>query len=183
MSDTEEFIEQSRRIMRNIQVENTVLRDRVEELEMQLEQQPPPQPQPPQSTNTATAGIIDSLQQEMEKLSKQNHRLEAQLQQSRRQTTELLLSPASSRGQELRGNDRDEVERLSEELAWHAKLHLIAEKERLRLLDLLEFAGTEGRVVGREYGVLREKLSRISLRENGMGGNSISDTSSEKCLL
>ena len=190
MGDTEEFIEQSKRIMRNIQVENTFLKERIEDLEMQLEQQPQQQqPQPQQPTNTTAGGIIDSLQLEMEKLSQENHRLERLLQQSRRQTTELLLSPASRR-QELRTgdrdastSDRDEIERLSEELAWHAKLHLYAEKERLRLLDLLEFAGTEGKVVVRECGVLREKLSRISLREKGTEGSSISDTSSEKCLL
>jgi hypothetical protein len=163
MSDTEEFIEQSKRIMRNIQVENTTLKQRIEELEQQPQQQQQP-------TNNDAGGIIDSLQQEMEKLSKENHRLEGLLQQSRRQTTELLLSPQSRR-QEMGTGDRDaEIERLSEELAWHAKLHLYAEKERLRLLDLLEFAGTEGKVVVREYGVLREKLSRISLRDQVTGG-------------
>jgi hypothetical protein len=62
------------------------------------------------------------------------------------------------------GGDDSVVRRLSEELAWHAKLHLYAERERLRLLDLLEFAGLEGRVVGREVGVLRERLSVLSLR-------------------
>ena len=62
-----------------------------------------------------------------------------------------------------------EVARLSDELAWHAKLHLYAERERIRLLDLLEFAGLEGRVVGREVVGLREKLSMLSLRSVGSG--------------
>jgi predicted RNase H-like nuclease (RuvC/YqgF family) len=178
-------------MFRNIQVENNTLRERVEELEQQQQLNM-------QNTHgTAANEIIDELQRELERLSKDNHRLEGLLQQSRRQTTELLLSPQTHRtaGQsDIGGRDimnrEGEIERLSEELAWHAKLHLFAEKERLRLLDLLEFAGTEGKVVGREYGVLREKLSRISLKDaaaaagNGSGsGSVVSDGSSGKCLI
>ena len=61
------------------------------------------------------------------------------------------------------------MERLAEELAWHAKLHLYAEKERLRLLDLLEFAGREGKFVTKEYVGLREKFSKMSLRSEDSG--------------
>jgi predicted RNase H-like nuclease (RuvC/YqgF family) len=75
-------------MVRNIQVENNMLRERVEELE-QLNAQ-----------DTTRGGsevgvgneIIDELQRELERLSKENHRLERLLQHSRRQTTELLLS-------------------------------------------------------------------------------------------
>lgn len=184
VTDTEEFIEHSKRMVRNIQVENNTLRERVEELEQAQNQNTQ------NARNGAGAGeIVDELQRELEKLSKENHRLEGLLQQSRRQTTELLLSPQTQRNTlTINNGDRDdEIERLSEELAWHAKLHLYAEKERMRLLDLLEFAGREGKVVVREYGVLREKLSRISLNDvagGSVGGGSvISDGSSGKCLL
>ena len=177
VTDTEEFIEQSKRMVRNIQVENNMLRERVDELE-QAQQQTSQNGQNARNGGE-TGEILDELQHELEKLSKENHRLEGLLQQSRRQTTELLLSPQTHRTPAPSRDRDEEVERLSEELAWHAKLHLYAEKERMRLLDLLEFAGTEGKVVVKEVGVLREKLSKISLNDAGV----LSDGSSGKCLL
>jgi len=197
-SDTDEFIEQSKRLVRDIQVENNSLRAKVGELELvneRLVQRG--QHDGAHALGTVAGDIVGELQSELQRLGRENHRLQGLLQQSRRQTTELLLSPHTQRhtgtantnsNAIIDGRDKDaELDRLSEELAWHAKLHLLAEKERLRLLDLLEFAGTEGKVVGREYGVLREKLSRISLADqhNSVSERAsvVSDGSSGKCLL
>jgi len=102
---------------------------------------------------------VGALEGELRGLAEENHRLEKQVQISRAETALAAMSP---------GRD-DVVGRLSEELAWHAKLHLYAERERMRLLDLLEFAGLEGRVVGKEVGVLRERLSVLSLRSCDTG--------------
>lgn len=104
-----------------------------------------------------------------------NHALEVSLKQAQAESSALMASSRSAPrngdgvGCRCGGVGGGEVERLAEELAWHAKLHLYAEKERLRLLDLLEFAGREGKVVSREYVGLREKLSKLSLRSMDSG--------------
>jgi hypothetical protein len=64
---------------------------------------------------------------------------------------------------QLESSSKTEVERLSEELKWHSKLHLYAEKERIRLLDLLEFSGCEGKFQVNEVHFIREKCSQFSL--------------------
>ena len=141
--DTEEFIEHSKRILRNLQVENTSLKQKIEELEASNEMA------------RSRSESLDTVQSEMEKLVKENHRLEAEIQQLKSQQ---IMSPARPK------TASEEIVRLSEELAWHAKLHLYAEKERMRLLDLLDFAGKEGRIVGREFRGLQERFSKMSLR-------------------
>ena len=98
--------------------------------------------------------------------------LEVSLNKAQAESFALVTSPRVGRGGGACTGGccgGGEVERLAEELAWHAKLHLYAEKERLRLLDLLEFAGREGQVVSREYVGLREKLSKLSLRSQDSG--------------
>ena len=104
------------------------------------------------SSLSSYSTTVDSLQSELHSLTMKNHELEKLLQTCR--------SEHSSR------NTEAEVVRLSEELEWHAKLHLFAEKERMRLLDLLEFAGKEGQIVGKEYIGLKQKLSMMSLESN-----------------
>ena len=142
--DTEEFIEHSKRILRNLQIENTSLKQKIEELEASNEEMA-----------RSRSESLDTVQLEMEKLVKENHRLEAEIQQLKSQQ---IMSPAGPK------TASEEIVRLSEELAWHAKLHLYAEKERMRLLDLLDFAGKEGRIVGREFRGLQERFSKMSLR-------------------
>ena len=139
--DTEEFIEHSKRLFHSIHTENSTLKSRVSTLEIA-------------NAELRTSRILDSLQFQLETLVKENHRLEQELQISRAET---------SNARQRSGRD-EEINRLSEELAWHAKLHLFAEKERLRLLDLLEFAGREGQCVVKEYVGLKQKMSMISLR-------------------
>ena len=120
---------------------------------------------------------VDALQNELEAVVHKNHALEVSLNEARAEQSAYMASPRTVyNGGASRcvcggmgGGGRGEVERLAEELAWHAKLHLYAEKERLRLLDLLEFAGREGKVVSREYVGLREKLSKLSLRTQDSG--------------
>lgn len=146
--DTEEFIEHSKRLFTTLHTENTNLKAKIRNLE---------------NSNKN----IDSLQSELESLTRKNHELEKQLQSSRAGNHQHLTSPIPSVASRRRSGEMSEVERLSEELEWHAKLHLYAEKERLRLLDLLEFAGREGKIVGREYVGLKQKMSMISLRSQG----------------
>jgi type I site-specific restriction endonuclease len=158
--DTDEFIEHSKRMFRNIQIENNALRMKVEELqESKLEME------------KAKLDSVDQLQVELERLSKENHRLEHLMQESQKETTQVVMSP---RPTSRESHSDEEIVKLKEELEWHAKLNLYAEKERMRLLDLLDFAGKEGKLVVKEYIGLREKMSKISLR---------SDTDSCKCLI
>lgn len=150
--DTEEFLESSKRLFNTLHQENASLKMKIHSMER----------------NTK---LIDTLQSELETQVQENHRLENLLQQSRAENHHLEKSP----NVRMRDNHTDrEIERLSEELEWHAKLHLFAEKERLRLLDLLEFAGREGQIVGREYVGLKQKMSMFSLR---------SQESDCKCLV
>lgn len=151
-----EFIEYSKRIIRNLQLENESLRNKMKHLGLtNVEQQ------------SSKRERIDTLQAELERLVAKNHRLEIELQTVK---SEASLSSVGAA----------EIARLSEELEWHAKLHLYAEKERKRLLDLLDFAGREGEFTVREAIGLREKLSKISLRS----GVSTSEAgSSYKCLV
>lgn len=158
----------SKRLLNSLYQENTQLKSKIQSLE--------------QSSKT-----IDTLQLELQTLAEENHRLEVLLQ---RRNSEMhnLKSPTprstttrstgwktqTSDPRERQKSDSEtrrsaaelekEVERLSEELAWHSKLHLFAEKERLRLLDLLEFSGNEGKIVGKEIVGLRQKVSMFSLR-------------------
>jgi len=145
-----EAVESSKRALAALYAQNTSLQHRIQSLE---------------SSQTAAAADHDSkvsaLESELRALAEENHRLENELQISRAETS--LAQISSPRG--VSG----ELARLSEELTWHAKLHLYAERERMRLLDLLEFAGLEGKVVGKEVGVLREKLSILSLRSVDSG--------------
>ena len=145
-----EAIESSKRALAALYTQNTSLQHRIQSLE---------------SSQTAAEADHDSkvsaLEAELRALAEENHRLETELQISRAETSLAQLSSPRGVG--------GEVARLSEELAWHAKLHLYAERERMRLLDLLEFAGLEGKVVGKEVGVLREKLSILSLRSVDSG--------------
>jgi len=145
-----EAIESSKRALAALYAQNTSLQHRIQSLE---------------SLQTAAAADHNSkvsvLESELSALAEENHRLENELQISRAETS--LAQISSPRG--VSG----ELARLSEELAWHAKLHLYAERERMRLLDLLEFAGLEGKVVGKEVGVLREKLSILSLKSVDSG--------------
>lgn len=103
---------------------------------------------------------VDSVRGELERLGVENQRLREELCGVKAEMTKLEGMSARPM------TASEEIARLSEELAWHAKLHLYAEKERLRLLDLLEFAGREGKIVGSEFNGLREKISRISLRSD-----------------
>ena len=119
---------------------------------------------------------VDELQSELESLVEKNHSLEVSLNNAKAESSALMASPRpATRGcgscvcGGLGAVGGREVERLAEELAWHAKLHLYAEKERMRLLDLLEFATSEGKFVRREYVGLREKLSKLSLRSEASG--------------
>jgi DNA repair exonuclease SbcCD ATPase subunit len=157
--DPEEFIEHSKRLFRNLQLDNEKLKSRIQNLE--------------QSNSELASSkqlALDNLQEELEKLTIENHRLECLVQKSGRELADVTMSPRPQTA-------NDEIRRLSDELAWHSKLHLYAEKERLRLLDLLEFAGYEGKFVVKEYIGLREKFSKISLRSID------SDGSGGKCLL
>ena len=160
---TEDFLAESKRIFQSLHIDNEKLRARVKSLELVNADL--------QSSNRKR---VDSLQSELESLVAKNHALEVSLNKVQAESSVLMASPRTVHGSTGRncrcggGGDR-EVERLAEELAWHAKLHLYAEKERLRLLDLLEFAGREGKVVSREYVGLREKLSKLSLRSQDSG--------------
>jgi type I site-specific restriction endonuclease len=160
--DTEEFVEQSKRMFRNIQVENEKLRQRVEHLETAKQQD-----------EQAKLESMDQLQADLERLAKENHRLETLLQESQAAATHTLSSPRPRTAS-------DEILRLSEELAWHAKLHLYAEKERMRLMDLVEFAAREGKFVVKEYVGLKEKVSKLSLRSDGVD---LESSSGWKCLV
>jgi len=97
---------------------------------------------------------VDSVRGELERLKVENQRLRGEAEMAKLERMSARPMTAT-----------EEIARLSEELAWHAKLHLYAEKERMRLLDLLEFAGREGKIVGNEFNGLREKISRISLSD------------------
>ena len=145
--DTEEFIEHSKRLFRSLHHENSTLKSQISSIELANEE-----------SRSSNRQKIDALQTELEKLVRENHRLEQLLQTSRAETSIALTSPGRV------GACDDEISRLSEELAWHAKLHLFAEKERLRLLDLLEFSGREGQFVVKEYVGLKRKLSMISMK-------------------
>jgi type I site-specific restriction endonuclease len=160
--DTEEFVEQSKRMFRNIQVENEKLRQRVEHLETAKHQ-----------VDHAKFESMDQLQADLERLAKENHRLETLLQESWAAATQTSSSPRPRTAS-------DEISRLSDELAWHAKLHLYAEKERMRLMDLLEFAAREGKFVVNEYVGLKEKVSKFSLRSDGVD---LESNSGWKCLV
>ena len=149
--DTEEFIEHSKRLFQSLHTENSSLKSRVSTLEIA-------------NAELRASRKLDSLQSQLEALVKENHRLEQELQVARAETANVLQRP---------GRD-EEIRRLSEELSWHAKLHLFAEKERLRLLDLLEFSGREGQFVVKEYVGLKQKMSMLSLR---------STESDWKCLV
>ena len=162
--DPEEFIDNAKRIIRNIQVENESLRSRMKSLEAANSE-----------IQSTTADKIDCLQAEMERLVQENHRLEEQLQNCKAENLVMSMSPRPG------GSDNSaerEIARLSDELAWHSKLHLYAEKERIRLLDLLEFSRREGNIAVKECVGLREKISRISLR--GFGDT---DSIGSKCLV
>jgi chromosome segregation ATPase len=132
--DSTEAVDSGKRALAALYQQNTALQNKLQAVE---------------SENTALIerhnAKITSLESELQSLVAENHRLEKELQISRAETALASMSPRH-------GGDDSVVRRLSEELAWHAKLHLYAERERLRLLDLLEFAGLEGRVVGREVG-------------------------------
>lgn len=155
---TDDLLSHSKRVLHSLHQDNQQLKSRVSALEL------------------ANANLvlenrakIDTLQLELEKLISENHRLEEQLQTAKADMSNALTSP-------VRATDDGELARLSDELAWHAKLHLYAEKERLRLLDLLEFAGREGKFVVREYVGLKQRLSKMSLKStvsNGSGWNLI----------
>jgi hypothetical protein len=158
--DPEFVIENSKRMVRHIQSENEKLRARVQSLE---------------EANSELAASkqqsLDNLQVELEKLTTENHDLQLELQKAKAEMTKGVLSPRSS-------TSSGEISRLSEELAWHAKLHLYAERERIRLLDLLDFAGYEGRFLKTECVGLRDKLSKVSLR------SAIAESEgSGKCLI
>jgi type I site-specific restriction endonuclease len=158
--DTDEFIEHSKRMFRNIQIENNSLRNKVEELqEAKLEME------------KAKLESVDQLQVELERLSQENHRLEKLLQDAQNETTQIIMSPRPTPKEK---HTDEEIARLKDELNWHAKLMSYAEKERMRLLDLLDFSGKEGKFVVKEYVGLREKMSKVSLKSEG---------SSCKCLI
>jgi hypothetical protein len=144
--------ESSKRALAALYQQNSLMQNKLQALETQKD-----------SLITTHNAKISTMEAELRSLSEANYRLEKELQISRAETTLAVMSP---RGREA---EHDTVRRLSEELAWHAKLHLYAERERMRLLDLLEFTGLEGRVVGREVGLLREKLSVLSLRSCDTG--------------
>jgi hypothetical protein len=155
---TEDFLSHSKKILHSLHHDNQQLKSRVSALELANA-----------NLVSENRARIDALQLELEKLVSENHRLEEQLQATKAEASIALTSP-------IRTRDDGELARLSEELAWHAKLHLYAEKERLRLLDLLEFAGREGKFVVREYVGLKEKFSKMSLKSaasNGSGWNLI----------
>jgi hypothetical protein len=159
---TESLLAESKRIFTSLHTENEKLRARITSLELVNADL--------QSSNRKR---VDSLQTEVDVLGKKNRMLEVSLNKAQAESSALVMSPRVGRvgGGACTGGccGSGEVERLAEELAWHAKLHLYAEKERLRLLDLLEFAGREGQVVSREYVGLREKLSKLSLRSQDSG--------------
>lgn len=158
--DTDDFIEHSKRMFRNIQIENNSLRTKVEELqEAKVEME------------KAKLESVDQLQVELERLSHENHRLEQLLQEAQKEKTQVIMSP---RPTSKETHSDEEIARLREDLNWHAKLMSYAEKERMRLLDLLDFAGKEGKFVVKEYVGLRERMSQMSLKSDG---------SSSKCLI
>ena len=154
----EEFIEHSKHVIRNLQLENESLRRRVKSFDFAQSEK-----------TTSKDERIDALQAELERLVSENHRLETQLHSTK---AEMQISSGGAA----------EIARLSEELAWHSKLHLYAEKERMRLLDLLEFAGREGKLMVKEAVVLREKLSKLSLRSSSCAVAS-DGGSVYKCLI
>jgi hypothetical protein len=162
--DTGDCVEHSKRMVRNIQIENEKLRNRITYLESTGH-----------DVEKAKVESMDQLQSELERLAKENHRLETLLQSAQADTSQAIISSPSARPT----NANDEIARLAEELEWHAKLHLYAEKERMRLMDLLEFAGREGNFVVKEYVGLREKISKLSLKSGASGGSD----SGWKCLV
>jgi hypothetical protein len=50
----------------------------------------------------------------------------------------------------------------------------------MRLMDLVEFAAREGKVVVKEYVGLKEKVSKLSLRSDGVD---LESSSGWKCLV
>src|SRR5271170_1189185 len=157
---TESLLAESKRIFSSLHTENEKLRARLASLELVNA-----------DLQCSNRKRVDTLQNEIDLLGKKNRMLEVSLNKAQAESFALVTSPRVGRGGACTGGccGGGEVERLAEELAWHAKLHLYAEKERLRLLDLLEFAGREGKVVSREYVGLREKLSKFSLRSQDSG--------------
>jgi predicted nucleic acid-binding Zn-ribbon protein len=157
----EDLIEHSKRMFRSLQIENEKLKQRIESLEYSKAQ-----------VDATYREKIQSLQKDLEKMAEEKHKLENMLQESKKQTSNALI--ISPRKMDMEHGVDVEIERLSEELAWHAKLHLFAEKERMRLMDLLEFAGHEGKFMVRQFHGLREKMSKVSL---------MSMESEGKCLI